>query len=150
MTAVYCAFIALSTFEGHSGHSATAAALLEIAAISLLLAGIPEELLFRVLLQTRLEVVLGRWNGILGATALFALMHVPQTYFLTSLGKLSSNPTLAVGATVGAVLISSTLTGLVWGYLWSRYRNAWLNVAIHSLNDGITFAAVLLGFSTLS
>lgn len=97
-------------------------------------AGVGEELLYRVWLQTRLEALLGRWGGIAVATLAFALLHVGA--------RQGQGPVVEVSA---ALVVQGLGFGLVAGYLWSRYRNPWLLVALHVLANGYGVAVVLLG-----
>jgi membrane protease YdiL (CAAX protease family) len=97
-------------------------------------AGVGEELLYRVWLQTRLEALLGRWGGIAVATLAFALLHVGT--------RQGQGPVVEVGA---ALVVQGLGFGLVAGYLWSRYRNPWLLVALHVLANGYGVLVVLLG-----
>lgn len=96
-------------------------------------AGVGEELLYRVWLQTRLEALLGRWGGIAVATLAFAALHV---------GSRHGQGLLVEAA--GAVAVQGLGFGLVAAYLWSRYRNAWLTVALHVLANGYVVAVALL------
>lgn len=94
-------------------------------------AGLAEELFFRVLLQSRLEAVLGRWNGIVIAAILFAIMHAPWQYYIHwqgQTGLVSGDIVLSVAA----VIVYNGAVGLVAGYFWSRYRNFWILVLMHT------------------
>lgn len=118
----------------HGDYSVYPADLLLAAGVATALtAGVGEELLYRVWLQTRLEALLGRWGGIAVATLVFAALHV---------GSRHGQGLLVEAA--GAVVVQGLGFGLVAGYLWSRYRNAWLAVALHVLANGYVVALTLL------
>lgn len=110
--------------------------------ITALNAGIPEELFYRVLLQTRLESVLGRWNGIALASLLFALFHLP-TRFVSWLA-ITGSPTSSFILGLAAVLTFQGAGGFLLGYLWSRYRNIWLNMLFHTAIDSLLFLLLAL------
>ncbi|MCO1577069.1 CPBP family intramembrane metalloprotease [Crossiella sp. SN42] len=87
-----------------------------------LTASVGEEVFYRWLLQTRLELLLGRWPAILASALLFALMHLPTR--LPVLGD--------AGYALAAVIAIQGAFGLVAGYLWSRFRNLWAVIALHA------------------
>lgn len=97
--------------------------------ITFLTASVGEELFYRWMLQTRLELWLGQWPGILIASILFALMHLPTRWII--LGGSGSVIEDFFVTTAAVIAIQGTF-GLVAGYLWSRYRNIWLTVALHA------------------
>lgn len=87
---------------------------------------VPEELFFRALVQTRLELLLGRWAGILAASVVFAL-----TYAL--LGRYSElhGPSGVVAMRgVDFSIATYGILGVLYGYLWSVYRNIWLSLLL--------------------
>lgn len=84
-----------------------------------LTAGVLEEVFYRAWLQTRLEVLIGRWPAILGSALLFALMHV---------GHIQPG---AIGLGLASIVAAQGLWGVMQGYLWARYRNIWVIVFIH-------------------
>lgn len=94
------------------------------ALITAVTAGFGEELFYRRLLQTRLEVLLGAWPGIALASLLFALMH------LGSHGGSDLSDGLA------RVLAVQGSFGLFAGVLWWRYRSLALIVMVHVLANG--------------
>ncbi|MFC4563147.1 CPBP family intramembrane glutamic endopeptidase [Nocardiopsis mangrovi] len=89
--------------------------------ISLLSSPILEEIFYRGMLQTRLEFVLGRWPGIVAASFAYSL------FSLVGSGVPNGFPVaLAMSVCVQGV------AGVMFGYLWTRYRNMWLNIVLHS------------------
>ncbi|GIG40681.1 CPBP family intramembrane glutamic endopeptidase [Cellulomonas phragmiteti] len=119
----------------HADYSGYPTDLLVAAALATALtAGVGEELLYRVWLQTRLEALLGRWGGIAVAGLLFALLHVGARH--------GQGPLVEVA---GAVVVQGLTLGVVAGYLWSRYRNVALTVALHVLANGYVVAVALVG-----
>lgn len=95
-------------------------------------AAIPEELLFRVLLQTRLEKVAGRPAAIAAATGLFALWHLPGRLLLAS-GVEGTAGDLA--SVLRGTAIPVLILGLVLALVWDRWRRASLLVALHFAID---------------
>jgi uncharacterized protein len=116
-----------------------------IVPIFVLLAGaFSEEFFYRVLLQTRLESVYGRWNAIAGSAILFGLFHLPLHYAslrIASGGALVSQLVLVVAG----ILAAQVVAGIFFGYMWSRYRNGWMNVAVHLVYDSIVTILLLSG-----
>ena len=110
--------------------------------LAFLMAGFPEEFVFRGMLQTRLEAVRGRIVAILLTALLFTAWHIPPRYFNASgvegeAGNLSS-VMLGTGAPV-------FIAGLILGLLWDRYRSFWVLVAAHTGVDTLPIITSLLG-----
>ncbi|TDQ54237.1 CPBP family intramembrane glutamic endopeptidase [Actinorugispora endophytica] len=89
--------------------------------VTLLTAGVLEEVFYRGWLQTRLEVRYGRWPAILASSLLFAAMHTSHLH-----GD-------AVGLGLASLAAFQGVFGLMQGYLWARYRNIWVLVAVHAV-----------------
>lgn len=131
---VWTALAQAAPWVRHGDYSAYPADLLLAAGVATALtAGVGEELLYRVWLQTRLEALLGRWGGIAVATLAFAALHV---------GSRHGQGLLVEAA--AAVVVQGLGFGLVAAYLWSRYRNAWLTIALHVVANGYGVAVALL------
>jgi membrane protease YdiL (CAAX protease family) len=96
------------------------------ATLTFLTANVGEELFYRVLLQSRLEALLGRWPGIVAGALLFALLH------LATHGQ-GGSPWSGLPLTLGAIVAFQGTFGLFVGYLWARYRNVWAQIAAHSI-----------------
>ena len=83
-------------------------------------AGIPEELVYRWGLQTRLERAWGRVTAILVTAVLFTAWHLPTRYFLAEGAEGSAGD-------LGSVLLGTGLPVLVvalgLGWAWDRWRN---------------------------
>jgi membrane protease YdiL (CAAX protease family) len=105
-------------------------------------AGFTEELFYRVLLQTRLERLCGRWNAIAVSALLFGLFHLPSRFAFVWLGTTGSVGWDAVQATTG-VVTGQVVLGAMAGYMWTRFRNAWWNVGAHTIMDFLAFVALL-------
>ncbi|WP_328459758.1 CPBP family intramembrane metalloprotease [Actinoplanes sp. NBC_00393] len=84
-----------------------------------LTASVLEEIFYRVILQTRMEALWGRWPAITAAALLFALMHVH---------RFGDGPFFDITL---LILVSNGGLGLFAGYLWSRYRNVWAILLVH-------------------
>jgi uncharacterized protein len=110
--------------------------------LPLFMAGIPEEFVYRGLLQTRLERSFGRVAAI-GVTALmFAAWHLPSR-FLLSKGVEGS------AGDLGSILIGTGIpvfvVGLIFGILWDRYRSILPLIAAHWGIDTLPTVFSLLG-----
>jgi membrane protease YdiL (CAAX protease family) len=110
----------------------------------LLAAGLPEEIVYRGLLQTRLERAGGRVVAILGSAALFAAWHIPSRYLL-------SHGVEGQAGHLGSVLLATALpvfiVGLVFGVLWDRYRRIVPLIAAHWGVDLLPALTSYLGVS---
>ena len=141
-------YVGLSSLDYLGGNISALPLLPTLAVIVLIFfaAGFTEEVFYRVLLQTRLEVLVGRWNGIAITAFLFALLHLPSRFTFDWLGH-TSIPPFDLGLAFTAVLVSKGITGFTWGYLWSRYRNLWLNVLLHTFIDALPLVLLVAGAS---
>jgi membrane protease YdiL (CAAX protease family) len=102
----------------------------------------PEEAFYRILLQTRLELLLGTRSGIAVASLLFGLMQVPVRLVLFS-SVIFSNPHQAVMLSLATAIAVQSVLGVVYGFMWMRYRNAWVNFGAHSAIDAMILAALI-------
>jgi membrane protease YdiL (CAAX protease family) len=100
--------------------------------LPLVAAAIPEELAFRVLLQTRLEKVGGRLFAIGISTALFALWHLPSRFLLASGVEGTAGD---LGSIVRATALPVFAVGLVLAAIWDRWRSFPVVVALHFAID---------------
>jgi uncharacterized protein len=111
-------------------------------AVPLLCAALPEEIVFRGLLQTRLEAALGRIPALLLASLLFTLWHLPTRYLL------SSGVEGAAGD-LGSVLLGTGLpvfiVGLIFGWAWDRWRSLPHLVLAHWAVDLLPSMSSFLG-----
>lgn len=96
--------------------------LLQLSIVMILFVGLVEELIFRYILQTRLEQVLGTWPALLTASLLFGVMHSGY-------------------GTIYEVLVTG-LAGLVIGYLYVRTRSLYLITMIHGLTNVFLFGFI--------
>ncbi|WP_052745540.1 type II CAAX endopeptidase family protein [Allosalinactinospora lopnorensis] len=85
-------------------------------AIGYIATALLEVVFFQGFLQTRLEVLFGRWP---------AIVLVALVYALTSLVG-ATFPSGVLNAVASAIAVQGA-AALLYGYLWSRYRNIWLN-----------------------
>ena len=93
-----------------------------------LIAGFPEEFVYRGILQTRIERVGGRAAAIAISVFLFTAWHIPTRYLLAqgvegSAGDLSS---VILGTGVPVFIVGS-----VFALLWDRYRSLPPLIAAH-------------------
>jgi membrane protease YdiL (CAAX protease family) len=101
-------------------------------ALPLVAAAIPEELAFRVLLQTRLEKLHGRLIAIGASTLLFTLWHLPSRFLLASGVE-------GTAGDLGSILVGTGLpvfvVGVVLATIWDRWRSMSLIVTLHFAID---------------
>ncbi len=99
-------------------------------------AGVVEEFFFRVLLQTRLSVVLqSELGAIVLMSVIFGLAHAPGLYLRTGLTQegLSPHPSLLMA--VGYSIVITSVAGFFLGILWARTRNFAVVVVVHAMGD---------------
>ena len=96
--------------------------LLQLSIVMIFFVGLIEEIIFRYILQTRLEQVLGIWPALLTASLLFGVMHSGY-------------------GTIYEVLMTG-LAGLVIGYLYVRTRSLYLITMIHGLTNVLLFGII--------
>ena len=91
-------------------------------------AALPEELVFRWALQTRLERLWGRLPAVLLAAVLFTAWHLPTRYLLASgaEGRAGDFASVLLGTGLPVLVV-----GLVFGWAWDRWRNLPALVALH-------------------
>jgi uncharacterized protein len=98
--------------------------------LTFLSASLAEELFYRVMLQTRLEALFGRWPAIVATALLFALMHV---------NRLQDGPFAVM---LAVIVVFNGGFGLFVGYLWSRYRNLAAIVAAHGAVNSLALLPI--------
>jgi len=96
--------------------------------LPLLIAGLPEELFFRGMLQTRLEK---RWNvpvAVLISGLLFTAWHLPSRFLLANgvEGQAGNLPSVLLGTGLPVFVISC-----FFGWHWARYRNLPVLILAH-------------------
>ncbi len=109
--------------------------------LTFLQAGLPEEIVYRGLLQTRLEATWGRATAIAVSVALFVAWHLPTRFLLAHGVEGEAGNAVSVllgtGAPVGIV-------GLVLALAWDRHRNLPALIAAHAGIDTIPIVASML------
>lgn len=96
--------------------------------LPLLTAALPEELVFRALLQTRLEAVVGRIVAVVVTAALFTAWHLPSRYLLSDGVEGQAGDLSSVLIGTGAPVL---IVGLVLGLLWDRHRSLPVLIVLH-------------------
>jgi membrane protease YdiL (CAAX protease family) len=96
--------------------------------LPLFTAGLPEEIVYRGLLQTRLEATTPAPVAILGSALLFTAWHLPSRYLLANgvEGRAGDLHSVVLGTGVPVFIV-----GLVFGVLWYRYRRLVPLIAAH-------------------
>jgi len=110
--------------------------------LAFLMAGFPEEFVFRGVLQTRMEAVWGRIGAILTTAILFTAWHIPPRYFNASGVEGTAGNLVSVLIGTGAPVF---IVGLIFGLIWDRYRSFWPLVAAHTGVDTLPCITSLLG-----
>jgi len=95
------------------------------AVIMIVFTGMAEELLFRSLVQTRLEQTTGRWAGLIIASLLFGAMHSGY-------------------GTIYEILFTSS-AGFIIGYLFQKTRSLAFIALTHGLINVFLFGVIPLG-----
>jgi len=110
--------------------------------LPLFMAGIPEEFFFKGILQTRLELLLGRVAAIGITVLLFTAWHLPSRFLLAQ--GVEGN-----AGDLGSVLLGTgvpvLIFGLILGILWDRHRSLLTLIAFHWGVDTLPTIISLLG-----
>ena len=112
-------------------------------------AGLSEEVLFRVFLQTRIAVWLKSEVAAVSIGALlFGLAHAPGLYLrgASLMEGAGAHPTLLWSVAYSVAMISPA--GLLFGVIWSRTRSLALVVVLHGLTDTLPGIAPFIGLWT--
>lgn len=109
------------------GERAALASLFLLAMLgAFLLIVVTEEIFFRGMIQTRLELLLGRWAGIAGSALAFALCYA----IVHSYDPVSYLPGQTLAQDMVFALVVYGGLGLLYGYIWSCFRNLWVNILL--------------------
>jgi membrane protease YdiL (CAAX protease family) len=101
-------------------------------------AGLCEEVLFRVVLQSRLATLLkSETASVCVASLLFGLAHAPGLYLrgASLMEGADAHPTLLWSVAYSIAIVSPA--GLLFGVVWSRTRSLALVVVLHGLIDSL-------------
>lgn len=109
--------------------------------LPLMQAAIPEEIFYRYILQTRLEKLFGSIFGIFLSSLLFASFHFPSRYWLASGVEGSAGDIYSI---LTGTILPVFVLGMILGYLWKRFRNVWILIALHYGIDVLPSIASLL------
>ena len=112
--------------------------------LPLFTAALPEEILYRGFLQTRLEAAAGRVVAIPATALLFTAWHLPTRYLLSHGSEGEAGSLLSILAGTGVPVF---LTGLLLGLAWDRWRNLPTLVAFHWGVDTLPAVASFLMIS---
>lgn len=113
--------------------------------VLLLLAAIPEEFMFRTLIQTSLTEKHGPLLGVLVSSLIFGLFHIPVNYFT----YLVFTP-IPADALIFALLFSfvyQAQVGLIFGIAWQRSRSLVLPISLHLVHNMVEMAPVFLSLA---
>jgi membrane protease YdiL (CAAX protease family) len=109
--------------------------------LAFLQAGLPEEFVYRGLLQTRLERTTNRVVAILGTALLFTAWHLPTRFLLAHGIEGEAGHAVSVLLGTGAPVF---LVGLALGLAWDRWRNLPVLIAVHTGIDTIPITSSML------
>ncbi|WP_017598658.1 CPBP family intramembrane glutamic endopeptidase [Nocardiopsis lucentensis] len=85
-----------------------------------------EEIFFRAMVQTRLEFILGRWAGIAATSTVFALAYaITQPH--DAVAQIRGQDMVT---DLGLSLLTYGVSGVLYGYLWTCFRNVWITVIL--------------------
>ncbi|MBR8740555.1 CPBP family intramembrane metalloprotease domain-containing protein [Nocardiopsis sp. MG754419] len=110
----------LAPYIGLPGPSLTLYAML----VAFAVIAVCEEIFFRGMMQTRLEMLLGRWGGIITTSVLFALTYA----LIQPYDAVSQLAGLDLVHDTGMAMLTYGAAGVLYGYLWACFRNTWINV----------------------
>lgn len=110
--------------------------------LPLFTAALPEEVVFRGVLQTRLETVTRRPVAISVTALLFTAWHLPTRFLLASgvEGQAGDLPSVLVGTGVPVLVV-----GLIFGWAWDRWRSLVHLVVMHWTIDLLPSVSSMLG-----
>jgi membrane protease YdiL (CAAX protease family) len=110
----------------------------------LLMAGFPEEFVYRGILQTRLETIWGRVAAITVTAVLFMAWHIPSRYFMAAgvEGAAGNLTSVLIGTGLPVFVV-----GLIFCLFWDRYRSFWPLVAAHWAIDTLPSISSFLGYT---
>ncbi len=115
--------------------------------VFLVLVAIPEEFLFRVLIQSSLVERIGDINGILAASLIFGSVHIPTNFLSLMLIPEMSN--LALGGAIMIAFLAQAQVGVIFGVAWHRTKSLILPVTLHTIHNLVEmlplFLAIFLG-----
>ncbi|MFW9846504.1 MAG: lysostaphin resistance A-like protein [Candidatus Thorarchaeota archaeon] len=112
---------------------------------TLIAAALPEELVFRTVLQSHFAEHRGRVMGILLASLVFGLFHfyvntlLYQTFYASNLTS-----SVLMSALVHAFIYQAQ-AGLIFGVAWERTRNLLLPVMLHTVHNALEMLPYYLG-----
>lgn len=112
--------------------------------IVLFTAGIPEELVYRGFLQTRLERIVGRPAAILVTAILFTAWHLPSRFMMASGAEGAAGDLASVIRGTGLPVL---VVGLILGLAWDRWRNLPALIALHWGIDALPSICSFLGLA---
>ena len=148
----YAAGLSLNLLQGHLSYISDATERFSTGELAiragsgivlpLFIAGLPEEVVYRGFLQTRLEKLLGRLAAIGITGLLFAAWHLP-TRFLLSQGVEGNAGDL--GSVLLGTGVPALIVGLIFGISWDRHRSLLPLIALHWGIDTLPTVISLLG-----
>ncbi|MHA1576771.1 MAG: lysostaphin resistance A-like protein [Candidatus Thorarchaeota archaeon] len=107
-----------------------------------LVASIPEEFLYRAVIQTRLTERLGPMRGILLASLVFGMCHIPSNLliFLMFGGSFE----FALFQAIAISFLFQSQIGILFGIAWARTRSLILPICLHTVHNVVEMMPVFL------
>ncbi len=107
--------------------------------LALLTVGFVEEFFFRGVLQSRLAICAGsEWRGLLVASLLFGLFHLPM-YFFSPFEPTHGDFIWSLAS----VITEQAVTGMLLGVLWLRTHNLAAPILVHAFIDALAMMTTL-------
>jgi uncharacterized protein len=103
---------------------------------------LPEEIFYRIILQTRIEKLFGWSASIIFSSIMFSLFHFPSRIILSSGVEGEAGNLLSVFT---GTLLPVFVIGIIFGFLWNRYRNIYLLISLHFGIDLLPSLASIVG-----
>lgn len=110
--------------------------------ILLLGAAIPEEFMWRVILQTEFTQYRGTTTGILISTLLFGLAHTPTNYLIYI--WYYGDVVLSLSYAFLNSILFQTQVGLILAVAWQKSNNLLLPVSLHQVHNMVEMAPLFL------
>ena len=98
-----------------------------------IVASIPEEFLFRTLMQTTLTERIGRIHGILISSLIFGMAHIISqfSFFLLLAGSVET----ALFHAIVITFVCHSQIGILFAVAWERTRSLVLPLSLHTANN---------------
>ncbi|MFW9850076.1 MAG: lysostaphin resistance A-like protein, partial [Candidatus Thorarchaeota archaeon] len=113
--------------------------------IAVMFIALPEEFFFRVIVQSGLSERIGAARGLLLASLIFGLFHIPANFmfYFAYFGNIE----LSVASAILVSFIAQSQIGIILGVAWYRTRSLVLPVTLHAVHDIVEMLPVFIALS---